>query len=73
MTGTALRRSAKGGGEVNMGKLGDTAVGAVGDIAGAVVDPRAGLGRLRAAVTPRSVLLLGGGLLLGYLLARRRF
>ncbi|MFI2651429.1 hypothetical protein [Micromonospora fulviviridis] len=57
---------------MNIGRLGDVAVGAAGDIAGAVVDPRAGLGRLRSAVTPRSLVLLAGGLLLGYLLSRRR-
>ncbi|WP_168215322.1 hypothetical protein [Micromonospora sp. MH33] len=57
---------------MNIGRLGDVAVGTAGDIAGAVVDPRAGFGRLRSAVTPRSVALLAGGLLLGYLLSRRR-
>ncbi|MFI7426843.1 hypothetical protein ACIBPB_07630 [Micromonospora sp. NPDC049836] len=58
---------------MNIGKLGDVAVGAAGDVAGAVVDPRAGLGKLRSAVTLRGIALLGGGLLVGYLLSRRRF
>jgi hypothetical protein len=57
---------------VNLGKLGDVVVGAAGDVAGTVVDPRAGLGRLRAAVTPRAVVMLTAGLLLGFLLARSR-
>ena len=57
---------------MNVGKLGDVVVGAAGDIAGSVVDPRAGLGKLRSAVTPRAVVLLTAGLVLGYLLARSR-
>ncbi|MEV0001702.1 hypothetical protein AB0H28_05365 [Micromonospora sp. NPDC050980] len=57
---------------MNLGKLGDVVVGTAGDVAGSVVDPKAGLGKLRAAVTPRAVVLVGGGLLLGYLVARSR-
>ncbi|WP_416904352.1 hypothetical protein [Micromonospora echinospora] len=54
------------------GKLGDVVVGTAGDVAGTVVDPRAGLGKLRSAVTARSVVTLAAGLLLGFLLARSR-
>ncbi|WFE39836.1 hypothetical protein [Micromonospora sp. WMMD998] len=57
---------------MNLGKLGDVVVGTAGDVAGSVVDPKAGLGKLRAAVTPRAMVLLGGGLFLGYLVARAR-
>ena len=37
---------------MNFGKLGDLAVGTAGDVAGSVVDPKTGLGRIRSAVTP---------------------
>ncbi|GIJ26393.1 hypothetical protein Vqi01_15550 [Micromonospora qiuiae] len=57
---------------MNLGKLGDVAVGAAGDVAGSVVDPKAGAVRLRSAVTPRAVVMLAAGLFLGYLLARSR-
>ncbi|MFI7427675.1 hypothetical protein ACIBPB_11885 [Micromonospora sp. NPDC049836] len=57
---------------MNLGKLGDVVVGTAGDVAGSVVDPKAGLGRLRAAVTPRGMATLAAGLLLGYLVARSR-
>ncbi|PSK66631.1 hypothetical protein B0E53_01431 [Micromonospora sp. MH33] len=57
---------------MNFGKLGDLAVGTAGDAAGSVVDPKAALGRLRSAVTPRTVVTLTAGLLLGYLVARPR-
>ncbi|MEV0156371.1 hypothetical protein AB0H57_21965 [Micromonospora sp. NPDC050686] len=49
----------------------DVAVGAAGDVAGAVVDPRQGLRRLRGTVGG-SALPLGVGLVLGFLLARAR-
>lgn len=55
-----------------MRSLGEVAVGAVGDVAGAVVDPGTGLSKLRSAVTPRAVALLAAGLLGGYLVARSR-
>ncbi|MDG4801416.1 hypothetical protein [Micromonospora sp. WMMD980] len=55
---------------MDRGKLGDVVVGAAGDVAGSVVDPRAGLGRLRSAVTSRGVTTLTVGALLGYLAAR---
>ncbi|MCI4061304.1 hypothetical protein MRQ36_01430 [Micromonospora sp. R77] len=54
----------------NLDRLGDVAVGAAGDVAGTVVDPKAGLGKLRAAVTPRALMLLAAGLLCGYPVAR---
>ncbi|MDG4811116.1 hypothetical protein O7634_30525 [Micromonospora sp. WMMD1120] len=57
---------------MNLGRLGDVVVGTAGDVAGSVVDPKTGFGKLRAAITPRVVVLLGSGLFLGYLLARRR-
>ncbi|MEU4660422.1 hypothetical protein AB0F83_01565 [Micromonospora chalcea] len=57
---------------MNLGRLGDVVVGTAGDVAGSVVDPKAGLGKLRSAVTPRAVVLLGAGLFLGYLVARSR-
>ncbi|MEV4118504.1 hypothetical protein [Micromonospora sp. NPDC049645] len=73
---SAARRVAGGFGKVvgrvHLGKLGDVVVGTAGDVAGSVVDPKAGLGKLRSAITPRVVALLGGGLLLGYLVARSR-
>ncbi|KAB1916263.1 hypothetical protein [Micromonospora sp. AMSO31t] len=55
---------------MNLGKLGDVLVGTAGDVAGSVVDPRAGLGRLRSAVGPRAAVTLAAGLLLGYLMAQ---
>ncbi|MFC0005563.1 hypothetical protein [Micromonospora siamensis] len=57
---------------MNLGKLSDAAVGTVGNLAGGVVDPKAGLGKLRAAVTPGRAVTLAAGLLLGYLVARSR-
>ncbi|MFC4149964.1 hypothetical protein ACFO0M_27240 [Micromonospora mangrovi] len=57
---------------MNFGELGDVAVGAAGDVAGSVVDPKAGLGKLRSAVAPRAMVTLAVGLLLGYLVARSR-
>ncbi len=57
---------------MNLGKLGDVAVGTAGDVAGSVVDPKAGAGKLRSAVRPRAVVTLAAGLCLGYLLARSR-
>ncbi|GHJ54187.1 hypothetical protein [Micromonospora chersina] len=57
---------------MNFGKLGDLAVGTAGDVAGSVVDPKTGLGRIRSAVTPGLMVTLATGLLLGYLLARSR-
>ncbi|MDM4719298.1 hypothetical protein QTQ03_06685 [Micromonospora sp. WMMA1363] len=58
---------------MNMGRLSDVLVGAAGDVAGTVVDPRAGLGRLRAAASASGMLTLTAGLLLGYLAARSRW
>ncbi|GAB3804709.1 hypothetical protein [Micromonospora zhanjiangensis] len=52
------------------GKLGDVVVGAAGDVAGGVVDPKAGLGRLRSVVSLRGVVTLAVGALLGYLASR---
>lgn len=55
---------------MNRGKVSDMTVGAVGDLAGAVVDPRAGLGKLRSALTSKAGVTLIAGLLVGYLVAR---
>ncbi|MFI6133798.1 hypothetical protein [Micromonospora sp. NPDC051141] len=55
---------------MDRGRLGDVVVGAAGDVAGSVVDPRAGVSRLRSAMTARGVAMLSVGALLGYLAAR---
>lgn len=55
---------------MNLDKLGDMVAGTAGDVAGSVVDPKAGLGRLRSALTPRGVVTLIAGAFLGYLVAR---
>ncbi|WKT97353.1 hypothetical protein Q2K19_24720 [Micromonospora soli] len=55
-----------------MGRMGDVLVGAAGDVAGAVVDPRQGLSRLRAAGPARALVTAGAGLVIGYLVARSR-
>ncbi|WBB71370.1 hypothetical protein O7602_16540 [Micromonospora sp. WMMD1128] len=52
------------------GRFGDVVVGAAGDVAGSVVDPKAGLGRLRSVVTARGLVTLTAGALLGYFAAR---
>ncbi|MBQ1016822.1 hypothetical protein KBX71_02965 [Micromonospora sp. D93] len=57
---------------MNLGKVGDMVVGTAGDLAGAVVDPRAGMGKLRSALTSRAVITLTAGLLVGYLVARSK-
>ncbi|MEU3453413.1 hypothetical protein ABZ671_07395 [Micromonospora sp. NPDC006766] len=51
-------------------RLGDLVVGTAGDIAGAVVDPRQGLSKLRSVVTVRSLVAVAAGLAVGFLLAR---
>ncbi|WP_431932264.1 hypothetical protein [Micromonospora sp. RP3T] len=55
---------------MDRGKLGDVVVGAVGDVAGSVVDPKAGLGRLRSVLTARGLVTLAVGALVGLLAAR---
>ncbi|WFE35162.1 hypothetical protein [Micromonospora sp. WMMD975] len=55
---------------MDRGRFGDVVVGAAGDVAGSVVDPKAGLGRLRAAVSARTFVTLAAGVVLGYLAAR---
>ncbi len=57
---------------MKMGRMDDVAVGAAGDIAGALVDPRQGLSRLRASVSGRALVTVALGLLIGYLVARSR-
>ncbi|SBT45873.1 hypothetical protein GA0070621_2454 [Micromonospora narathiwatensis] len=51
-------------------RLSDIVVGAAGNVAGAVVDPRQGLSRLRSAVSTRKVITVAAGLVVGFLLAR---
>ncbi|MEV0397970.1 hypothetical protein [Polymorphospora rubra] len=53
-------------------RLGDAVVGTVGDAAGAVVDPRAGLGRIRAAMSSRALIGVAAALVAGYLVGRLR-
>ncbi|NES17321.1 MULTISPECIES: hypothetical protein [Micromonospora] len=57
---------------MNTDRLGDLVVGVAGDVAGTVVDPRAGLTRLRSMITPRAVITVAAGLAVGFLLARSR-
>ncbi|RGC66753.1 hypothetical protein C5N14_22055 [Micromonospora sp. MW-13] len=57
---------------MNGDRLGDVLVGAAGDLAGAVVDPRRGLNQLRSAVSGRALFIMAAGLVVGYLLARSR-
>ncbi len=51
-------------------RLGDLVVGTAGDIAGAFVDPRQGLSKLRSVVTVRALVAVTAGLVVGFLLAR---
>ncbi|MFU8871771.1 hypothetical protein [Micromonospora sp. SL4-19] len=53
-------------------RLSDMVVGAAGSIAGAVVDPRQGLTRLRSAGIARALVPVAAGLAVGFLLARSR-
>ncbi|MEU2613730.1 hypothetical protein ABZ570_19390 [Micromonospora sp. NPDC007271] len=55
---------------MNTDRLSDLVVGTAGDIAGAFVDPRQGLGKLRSVVTPRALVAVAAGLVVGFLLAR---
>ncbi|MCW3843736.1 hypothetical protein ONA70_26900 [Micromonospora yasonensis] len=57
---------------MNTDRWSDVVAGAAGSVAGAVVDPRRGLGRLRASVNPRTLVTLAAGLAVGFLLARSR-
>ncbi|MGC1215479.1 MAG: hypothetical protein WA890_30015 [Micromonospora sp.] len=54
------------------GRIDDVIVGKIGDAAGTVVDPRQGLGQLKSAVSGRAFTLVLAGLVLGFLIARRR-
>ncbi|MGR6318803.1 hypothetical protein Q2K19_31990 [Micromonospora soli] len=47
-------------------------VGTAGDLAGTVVDPREGFGKVCSVLSIRVVTTVGLGLLLGYALARSR-
>ncbi|MFD2765332.1 hypothetical protein [Micromonospora eburnea] len=51
-------------------RLSDLVVGAAGNVAGAVVDPRQGFNMLRSAVSSRTVVTVAAGLVVGFLLAR---
>jgi hypothetical protein len=55
---------------MNVSRMSDVLVGAAGNVAGAVVDPREGITRLRAAVTGRALATAAAGLIIGYLAAR---
>ncbi|MFG2052577.1 hypothetical protein ACGFI9_00980 [Micromonospora sp. NPDC048930] len=57
---------------MNTDRLSDLVVGVAGDVAGTVVDPRAGLARLRAVITPRALITVAAGLAVGFLLVRAR-
>lgn len=57
---------------MNTDRLSDLVVGAAGDVAGTVVDPRAGLTRLRLMITGRTLITAAAGLAVGFLLARSR-
>ncbi|MFE9656459.1 hypothetical protein [Micromonospora sp. NPDC006431] len=51
-------------------RFSDVVVGAAGNVAGAVADPREGFTRLRAAVSSRTLATVAAGLVIGYLAAR---
>ncbi|WBB67747.1 hypothetical protein [Micromonospora sp. WMMD812] len=55
---------------MNIGRMGDIVVGAAGNAAGAVVDPRGGLTQLRSALTGRLLASVAVGLVIGYVVAR---
>ncbi|OKI49609.1 hypothetical protein [Micromonospora sp. CB01531] len=55
---------------MNKSRFSDVVVGAAGNVAGAVVDPREGFTRLRAAVPGRTLATVAAGLVIGYLAAR---
>ncbi|WP_446220383.1 hypothetical protein [Micromonospora sp. IBHARD004] len=57
---------------MDSGRLGDMLVGAAGNVAGTVVDPRKGLGQLRSAVSGRALVTVAAGLVVGFLVARSR-
>jgi hypothetical protein len=56
---------------MTQGRLGDVATGAIGAAAGAVVDPRQGLRRLRGAASAPALVAVAIALVVGYLLGRR--
>ncbi|GAB1692910.1 hypothetical protein [Krasilnikovia sp. M28-CT-15] len=49
----------------------ERATEAAGSVAGAVVDPKTGLSHLKSKIRPGRVLLIGGALLVAYLVGRR--
>ncbi|MEV4625114.1 hypothetical protein AB0J90_02320 [Micromonospora sp. NPDC049523] len=53
------------------GRIGDAAIGAVGDAAGAVMDPVQGAHRLKAAVSVPALVAAVAALAVGYLIGRR--
>ncbi|SCF09538.1 hypothetical protein GA0074695_3436 [Micromonospora viridifaciens] len=55
---------------MNTDRLSDMVVGTAGDIAASFVDPRQGLNKLRSVVTPRALVAVAAGLVVGFLLAR---
>lgn len=57
---------------MNRNRMSDAIVGAAGDVAGAVADPREGFSRLRSAVSGRTIATVAAGVGIGYLIARSR-
>ncbi|MFG1953854.1 hypothetical protein [Micromonospora sp. NPDC048830] len=55
---------------MNRGRIGDMAVSAAGNVAGAMVDPRQGLTKLRSVVTVRSLVAAAAGAAVGFLVLR---
>ncbi|SCG62380.1 hypothetical protein [Micromonospora inositola] len=51
-------------------RIGDVVVGAIGDVAGAVVDPRRGFSQVRSAVSGKTAAMVLAGLAAGFLIAR---
>lgn len=74
MEGAGYRRVTDDEGRrgMNTDRLGDLVVGVAGDVAGTVMDPRAGLTKLRSMVTGRTLITVAAGLAVGFLLARSR-
>lgn len=53
-------------------RISDVLIGAAGDVAGTVVDPRMGLARLRSVANGRAAVIVAVGVIAGFLLARYR-
>ncbi|MGW4466208.1 hypothetical protein [Micromonospora sp. NBC_01796] len=53
------------------GRIADAATGAIGDTAGAIMDPAQGIHRLRGAVSGPALVVVVAALVVGYLIGRR--